>query len=73
MKEKFLTVGELLEALSQFAPEDPVYVHAEMSMLVECPVIGVTRSADSAEKWKAVLAIKEMEEEDEDLLQAKLN
>jgi hypothetical protein len=73
MKKKPLTVEELMEALLQFDPKAEVVVHAEMSMLVECPVIGVRRAADAADQWQAIIEIKEMEEEDEAALQAILN
>jgi hypothetical protein len=73
MKEKYLTVGELLAALSQFEPEDTVYVHAEMSLLVECPVIGVLRQAESSGGWQAVIRIEESAEETEEYLLADLN
>jgi hypothetical protein len=64
MKAQGMTVQELIRALQQFPAESEVYVHSEMSLLVECPVIGVVHRTESGAEWQAVLQIAELDEEE---------
>jgi hypothetical protein len=64
MKVKCMTAQELIEALQRCQPDAEVYVHAEMSLLVECPVTGIVHRTETGEQWQAVLQIEEVDEEE---------
>jgi hypothetical protein len=64
MKAQGMTVRELIRALQQFPADSEVYVHSEMSLLVECPVTGIVHRTETGEQWQAVLQIEEVDEEE---------
>jgi hypothetical protein len=64
MKPQGMTVQEVIQALQQFPADSEVYVHSEMSLLVECPVNGVVHRTESGGQWQAVLQIEEVDEEE---------